>query len=98
MSEISGNFEALIEHGPHWINFIILTFISLKNKNKFRGFYKIWSKIISFDMKKKVKCKTCHEERKEKGEFESPWNEFLRLKCGTPIMLEPLCTKVTYKN
>ncbi len=45
-----------------------------------------------------MKCKTCHEKRKEKGEFESFWNESLGFKCGTPIMLKPLCTKVTYKN
>ncbi len=54
--------------------------------------------IISFDMKKKMKCKICHEKTKEKGEFESFWNEYLGFKCGTPIMLKPLCTKVTYKN
>ncbi len=29
-NEISGNFGPLIDHGPHWINFIILTFISEK--------------------------------------------------------------------
>jgi hypothetical protein len=56
-SQILGNFGPLIEHGPHWINFIILTFISENNKY-FRGLYKIWNKIISFDMKKKMKCKT----------------------------------------
>jgi hypothetical protein len=38
------------------------------------------------------------KKKRKKGEFESPWNEFLKLKCGTPIMLEPLCTKATYKN
>jgi hypothetical protein len=27
-SEVFGNFGPLIEHGPHWINFIILTFRS----------------------------------------------------------------------
>jgi hypothetical protein len=36
--------------------------------------------------------------KKEKKEFESPESEYLRFKCGTPIMLEPLCTKVSYKN
>ncbi len=45
-----------------------------------------------------MKCKICHEKTKEKGEFESFWNEYLGFKCGTPIMLKPLCTKVTYKN
>ncbi len=51
-SQISRNFEPLIEHGPHWINFIICTFTSEKNRY-FRGVYKIWNKIILFDMKKK---------------------------------------------
>jgi hypothetical protein len=41
----------LIEHGPHWINFIIFTFISEKI-GYFRGLY-IWNKIILFDVKKK---------------------------------------------
>ncbi len=27
-NEFFGNFGPLIEHGPHWINFIIFTFIS----------------------------------------------------------------------
>jgi hypothetical protein len=40
----------LIEHGPHWINIIIFTFISEKNKST--GVYRICNKIISFDMKK----------------------------------------------
>ncbi len=42
----------LIEHGPHWINFIIFTFIS-ENKINFRGLYKIQNKIIIFYMRKK---------------------------------------------
>jgi hypothetical protein len=46
----------LIEHGPHWIDFIIITFISEKNRY-FRCPYKIWSKFITFDMKKKRKPK-----------------------------------------
>ncbi len=46
------NFGPLIEHGPHWINFIIFTFISEKNRY-FRSLHKILNKIISFDMKKK---------------------------------------------
>jgi hypothetical protein len=70
-SQIFWYFGPLVKHGPHWINFIILTFIS-ENKIKFKGLYKIWNDIISFDMKKKVKCKTNHEKTKEKGEFESP--------------------------
>jgi hypothetical protein len=31
-SEISKNFGPLIEHGPHCINFIIITFISENNR------------------------------------------------------------------
>jgi hypothetical protein len=50
-----GNFDPLIEHGPHWINYIILTFIT-KNNRYHKGLYKIWNKIISFDVKQKVKC------------------------------------------
>ncbi len=52
IGQILGNFLPLIEHGPHWINFIIFTFISEKNRY-FRSLHKIWNKIISFDMKKK---------------------------------------------
>ncbi len=32
LNQISGIFGPLIEHGPHWINFIILIFISEKNR------------------------------------------------------------------
>ncbi len=47
-----GEFWAIdIEHGSHWINFTILTFISEKDRY-FRCLYKIWNKIISFDMRK----------------------------------------------
>jgi hypothetical protein len=83
-----GNFGPLVTHGLHWINFIILTFIS-QNNRYFRGLYKIWNKIISFDMKKKVKCTTCHGKNEKKSEFGSPWNEFLGFKCGTSIMFGP---------
>ncbi len=51
-SQNFGSFGTLTEHGPHWINFNILTFIS-ENNRYFRGLYKIWKKIISFDMRKK---------------------------------------------
>jgi hypothetical protein len=30
INQIYGNFGPLIEHGPHWINFTIFTFISEK--------------------------------------------------------------------
>jgi hypothetical protein len=50
--EIFGNFGPLIKHGSHWINFTILTFISEKH-GYFRCPYKIWSKSISFEMRKK---------------------------------------------
>jgi len=51
-SQNFGSFGTLTEHGPHWINFNILTFIS-ENNRYFRGLYKIWKKNISFDMRKK---------------------------------------------
>jgi hypothetical protein len=51
-NEISGNFGPLIEHGLHCLNFIILTFISEKNKSPIRS-YKICNKFISYDMRKK---------------------------------------------
>jgi hypothetical protein len=54
-------------------------------------FNKIWNKIISFDMKKKVKCKIGHGKNEGKGEFGSPWNESLRFKCHTLIKLKPRC-------
>jgi len=87
-NQISWNFGPFIEHGPYWINFIILTFIS-ENNSYFRGMYKIWKKIISFDTQKKVKCKTSHGENEEKGEFGSPWSESLLFKCGNPIVFKP---------
>ncbi len=44
--------KPLIEYGPHWINVIILTFINENNRYS-RSLYKIWNKIISFEMRKK---------------------------------------------
>jgi hypothetical protein len=41
----------LIGHGPHWINRTIFTFIN-ENNGYFRCPYRIWSKFLSFDMKK----------------------------------------------
>jgi hypothetical protein len=35
-----GKFWAIIKHGPHWINFIILTFIN-ENNRYFKSLYKI---------------------------------------------------------
>ncbi len=78
----------MIEHGPHWINFTIVTFIS-ENNRYFIGLYKIWNKVISFDMKKRVKYKTNHGKSEEKGEFGIPWSGFPRLKGATPMMLGP---------
>ncbi len=61
----------MIEHGPHWINFIILIFISEK-----KGILDIKKlKIISFDMENKRKSKANHR------------NESLVFLGGTPIML-----------
>jgi hypothetical protein len=44
-NQVFGNFGPLIKHGPHWINFSILIFISEKNRH-FKSLYKIWNKII----------------------------------------------------
>jgi hypothetical protein len=49
--------------------FIIFTFINEKiNKIKnFKVYTKFGTKVVSFDMKKKVKCKTSHEKKKKKN-------------------------------
>jgi hypothetical protein len=75
-NEKFGSFGSLIEHGSHWINFINLTFIR-ENNRYFRCLYKLWSKFISFDVRKKRKFKTCHRFCEEKGEFGGPKNESL---------------------
>jgi hypothetical protein len=54
-SEFFGNFGPLIEHGAHWIDFTIFTFLSEYIYIYSKCLYKIWNKIISFDMKKKEK-------------------------------------------
>ncbi len=36
-----------------------------------------------------MKCKISHGKSEEKSEFRSPWNEYLRFKCGILIMLGP---------
>jgi hypothetical protein len=52
-SEISRKYYGLlIEHGPHWIKFTILAFINEKHIY-FKCPSQIWSKFISFDMRKK---------------------------------------------
>jgi hypothetical protein len=51
-NQIFGNFGPLIKLGLHWISFTIITFIS-ENNRYFGGLYKIWNKIILFDMRKK---------------------------------------------
>jgi hypothetical protein len=56
-------FWAIDRTWPTLDKFYYSHFHKFKRKN-FRSFYKIWSKIISFDMKKKVKCKTCHGKKK----------------------------------
>jgi hypothetical protein len=84
------NFEPLIEYGPHWINFIILTFIIEKNKYS-KSLYKIWNKIISFDMKKKGNFKIGHRKSEEKDELESLTTKSICFKGCTPIMLGPMC-------
>jgi len=45
--------------------------------------YKIWNKIISFDMRKKMKNHLIgHKKNEEKGEFDSPKNECLVFQGG----------------
>jgi hypothetical protein len=78
------NFGPLIEHGSHWINFTILTFIN--ENNRLKAYIKIETKLFHLTWKKKVKCKTCHGKNEEKAEFGSPYSEFLGFKCGIPIM------------
>ncbi len=90
-------FGPLIEYGPHWINFIIFTFIS-ENKINFRGLYKIQNKIIIFYMRKKGKFKTYHKKNEEKSEFESLRSESLCFKGGTPIMLGPSTFILAFSN
>jgi hypothetical protein len=43
--QIFRNFGPLIEHGPHWINFTILTFISEKKKT-LKAYIKFGTKLI----------------------------------------------------
>ncbi len=75
----------MIEHGPHSINFIILTFIS-EILNTLKGYIKFGTKLFWLTWEKKV---IGHGKCEKKGEFGSPWNESLGFKCGTPIMLGP---------
>jgi hypothetical protein len=44
----------------------------MKKKKTLEAYKKNWNKFISFDVKKKVKCKTSHGKSKEKNEFGSP--------------------------
>ncbi len=81
-------FEPLIEHGPHLINFIILTFIS-ENNRYLRDLHKIWTKLFHLTWEKKVKCKTNYGKNEKKSEFGNPKNESLCFKRGTLIMLGP---------
>jgi hypothetical protein len=64
-SEIFRDFGPLIELGPHWINFIFLTFIS-ENNRYFRCLYKIWKFFISFDMKNKGEIQNSKKKVKKK--------------------------------
>jgi hypothetical protein len=80
-------FWAINRIWPHWINFTILTFTS--ENNRLKAYNKICNEIISFDMKKKVKCKICHGKIEEKTKFGNLYNESLRFKCGIPIMFGP---------
>jgi len=58
----------------------------MKKNRYYKCLYKIWNKIISFDIfKKRVQCKTGHGQNEKKGEFGNPRSECLRFKCGTLI-------------
>jgi len=57
-------------------------------KKNSKGVYKIWNKIISFDMRKNGKSKTSQKKIEKENEFENPKNESLCFKKGTPLMLE----------
>ncbi len=48
-------------------------------------------------MESRVKCETSNGKNEEKGEYGSSWNESLRFKCGTPIMLRPFIS-IKVKN
>jgi len=74
-NENFGSFGSLIEHGSHWINFIIFIFIS-ENNRYFTYLYKLWSKF-----------NTCHRFCEEKGEFGGLMNESLWFKWGALTML-----------
>ncbi len=58
-------------------------------KKTFKGLYKIWNKIISFDIRNKGEMEDRSWEKCKKKKIGNPWNESLRFKCGTPIMLAP---------
>jgi hypothetical protein len=51
-NEIFEIFGPLTKHGTHWINIIILTFISENNRYS-KCLYKIWNEFISFDIIKR---------------------------------------------
>ncbi len=57
--------------------------------------YKIWNKLISFDMEKKKKNLKQVIIYEEKDEFGGPKNEHLCFKRGTPTMLGPDHQKLT---
>jgi hypothetical protein len=54
------------------------------------AYVKFETKLFCLTWKKKGKSKTSHTKSEEKGEFESPRNEFLSFKGGIPIMLGPI--------
>jgi hypothetical protein len=85
-NEIFDNFGPSIEHGPHWINIIIYTFISEKIKST--RVYIICNQIIPFDMKKMGNLRQVIGKVKKNYEFESFKNESLCFKSGTLTMLE----------
>ncbi len=51
-NDFFGNCWPLMEHGPHWVSFIIFTFV-IENNGSFKCLYKIGREFISFDMKER---------------------------------------------
>jgi hypothetical protein len=54
------------------------------------AYIKFGTQLFHFTREKWVKCKIGHGKNEEKSEFESPRNESLCFKWGTPIMLGPI--------
>jgi hypothetical protein len=58
--EIYENFEPLIEHGSHWINFLIIFSFISENIDILNAYIKFGTKLFLLTCEKKEKFKTCH--------------------------------------